>query len=501
MTEIEPNYHPSKTNWKLLGPLLVILFLVLISFVGTLSVNQQKTLQSRAEEDTSFNNVAPTEMIYGTGAVEYTSEQMLEVFVPWLEYMQNHPNAKPNELPADISIFDKTLDSYLQSNPTLYSETIRDYFSKNPDKYEIALEKAKEIKRFTSFSSADNQSQDTPFSPESNLRIQVDNVNIDPLAFMNVVPPEYSFAYTITGGNTRRFVVTHPNNPIPFERSIYEDTIIHCATWWQIGSIEAWHRCSNPYGPLRKEGPILTSCLPWRVNQIGLHNECPLINLTPTLPITTGTQCQIGQQCSNCNGDPGRCYPDCNGGWCNGGQCSTCQPENTPAPRPTNTPTPSPTRTPTPTPPTYRVAGRVLNIGLSPTPVQCNNVNIGTGVNGRAVILHPTTVPGQPIYAYTTNYQGADGAFIFDGILNGSYALCHGTANIGPYACTYPQLIPNTNCMSISVQGASQSGIRFIHSSTVPTPTPTRTPTPTGSPTTDSPKSGFFDVFLNFFRR
>ncbi len=195
--------------------------------------------------------------------------------------------------------------------------------------------------------------------------------------------------------------------------------------------------------------------------------------LTPTIDITI-VQCHVGQTCSNCGGDPGHCYPDCNGGWCNGGFCQTCSPAATSTPKPTKTPTPTPTFTPTPTPtiPTYRVAGRVFNIGLSPTPIQCNNVNIGAGVNGRAVILYPTYPPQPSVMVTTAPYQGVDGAFIFDGIQNGSYALCHGTANLGPYACTYPAINPVTGCMNISVQGASQSGIRFIHSST-PTPTPT----------------------------
>ena len=43
-------------------------------------------------------------------------------------------------------------------------------------------------------------------------------------------------------------------------------------------------------------------------------------------PTPAPPRCYVGKVCSECNGNPGVCQPDCEGGWCNGGRCDSCSP-------------------------------------------------------------------------------------------------------------------------------------------------------------------------------
>ncbi len=58
------------------------------------------------------------------------------------------------------------------------------------------------------------------------------------------------------------------------------------------------------------------------------------INTNVTNPATNpSSSCQVNVTSCSCSDPdpassryPGKCYPECNGGWCNGGICSTCKP-------------------------------------------------------------------------------------------------------------------------------------------------------------------------------
>lgn len=88
--------------------------------------------------------------------------------------------------------------------------------------------------------------------------------------------------------------------------------------------------CSrSDYGSLENKTQWCACAAQWGDNGSLVREGCPQANQV-IAPSSSNTEqpsnsCTVGQACSNCGDDPGHCVPDCNGGWCNGGFCATCQ--------------------------------------------------------------------------------------------------------------------------------------------------------------------------------